>query len=191
LEDIQVVTWAAEAGMEWVLDEIDLYEVLQIAEDASIEEVKTAYRRLALENHPDRVDDPQATERMQRINAAYGTLGDPAKRAEYDLERAARFREALDSLDSDPIEVEEDPERTQEIRISKEEMDNRRHWAKSQLKVIFRILLFTSALFAWTLITGQVNFAVLVLLLVIALQVILSIMMRVRNVSAPGGASNE
>jgi hypothetical protein len=59
------------------------------------------------------------------------------------------------------------------------------------LKVIFRILLFTSALFAWTLITGQVNFAVLVLLLVIALQVILSIMMRVRNVSAPGGASNE
>jgi curved DNA-binding protein CbpA len=179
-----------EYGMEMVVEEIDHYAVLQIAEDASTEEVKAAYRRLALDNHPDRVDDPQATERMQRINAAYSTLIDPSKRVDFDLERAARFREALAAFEGEPQEGE-DLKSTQEIKVSKEQIEKQRTWASNQLKVIFRIFLLTFAMFAWALITGQVNFAVLTLLLVISLQIIVSITMRVRNISAPGGANDE
>jgi curved DNA-binding protein CbpA len=185
--------------MDIVLDEKDHYALLQIAEDASIDEVKTAYRRLALENHPDLVADPWATERMQRINAAYGILIDPTKRAAYDLERAALFREALEAFERDPDDVQESEDNrhkkelvdTQEIQVSQEELEKRRSWARNQLKLIFRIFLITFALFAWALVTGQVNFALLAFLLVISLQIILSIMMRVRNVSTPEGASNE
>jgi hypothetical protein len=117
-------------------------------------------------------------------------LIDPSKRADFDLERAARFREALAAFEGEPQEGE-DLKSTQEIKVSKEQIEKQRTWARNQLKVIFRIFLLTFAMFAWALITGQVNFAVLTLLLVISLQIIVSIMMRVRNISAPGGANDE
>ncbi|MDR5676406.1 MAG: molecular chaperone DnaJ [Armatimonadota bacterium] len=63
----------------------DYYEVLNVPRDASLEEIKAAYRRLAREYHPDvRKDDPQAEERFKEINEAYQVLSDPQKRAEYD-----------------------------------------------------------------------------------------------------------
>ena len=169
------------------VDERDYYAILQIASNASTEDVKAAYRRLALEHHPDRVDDPLATEQMQRINEAYGVLIDPLKREEYDLERASQFRSA-------PIEGQfwsEDPDQTQEIQVRKDQVENQQSWVRSQLKIFFRIFLITAALFLWTLVTGQINIAVLILLLVISLQVIVSIVMRIRNLSVPGAAKNE
>jgi curved DNA-binding protein CbpA len=163
---------------------------LQVAEDASTEDIKAAYRRLALEHHPDRVDDPQATERMQRINEAYATLVDPAKREQYDLERAIQFNEALEAFDGDPVE-EEGPHRTQEIIVREVHFEKQQTWARSQLKIIFRIFLLTSALFLWAIVSGQVNFAALILLVVISLQIIVSVMMRIRNLSAPGSADHK
>lgn len=63
----------------------DYYEILNVPRDASLEEIKAAYRRLAREYHPDvRKDDPQAEERFKEINEAYQVLSDPQKRAEYD-----------------------------------------------------------------------------------------------------------
>ncbi len=63
----------------------DYYEILNVPRDASLEEIKQAYRRLAREYHPDvRRDDPQAEERFKEINEAYQTLSDPQRRAEYD-----------------------------------------------------------------------------------------------------------
>ncbi len=63
----------------------DYYEVLNVPRDASLEEIKQAYRRLAREYHPDvRRDDPQAEERFKEINEAYQVLSDPQRRAEYD-----------------------------------------------------------------------------------------------------------
>ncbi|MER3460740.1 MAG: molecular chaperone DnaJ, partial [candidate division GAL15 bacterium] len=85
----------------------DYYEILNVPRDASLEEIKAAYRRLAREYHPDvRKDDPQAEERFKEINEAYQVLSDPQKRAEYDRlgRRAAPapgptdFRSPFDNL---------------------------------------------------------------------------------------------
>jgi molecular chaperone DnaJ len=63
----------------------DLYAVLGIRPDASEEEIKRAYRRLAREFHPDVNRDPDAEGRFKEINAAYETLKDPVRRRQYDL----------------------------------------------------------------------------------------------------------
>jgi len=68
--------------------ERDYYEVLSITPDASAEEIKEAYRRLAFQCHPDRNGkSEEANKRMQQVNEAYAILSDPIKRREYDLPR--------------------------------------------------------------------------------------------------------
>jgi molecular chaperone DnaJ len=68
---------------EWL--EKDYYEVLGVAKDASHEEIKKAYRRLARANHPDaNPEDPQAEKRFKDVGEAYAVVGDEAKRREYD-----------------------------------------------------------------------------------------------------------
>ncbi|MBI4339781.1 MAG: molecular chaperone DnaJ [Chloroflexi bacterium] len=62
----------------------DYYEVLGIARDASEEEVKKAFRRLALEYHPDRNRSPEAEERFKEVSEAYQVLSNPEKRTAYD-----------------------------------------------------------------------------------------------------------
>ena len=58
----------------------DPYEVLGISKSASDDEIKTAYRKLAMKYHPDRnPDDAYAAQRMSEINAAYEILKDPEK----------------------------------------------------------------------------------------------------------------
>ncbi|MBN1366367.1 MAG: DnaJ domain-containing protein [Dehalococcoidales bacterium] len=65
--------------------EKDYYAILGISPNAGLAEIRFAYRRLALEYHPDRnQDDPAATEKMREINEAYAVLSNPEKRQEYD-----------------------------------------------------------------------------------------------------------
>ena len=67
----------------------EFYAILDLAPDASQDEIKKAYRRLAMRHHPDRnMNDPDSAERLKEINEAYGVLGDPAKRRAYDGIRA-------------------------------------------------------------------------------------------------------
>ncbi len=62
----------------------DLYEVMGLARDASAEDVKRAFRKLAMEYHPDRNKDADAEERFKEIASAYDVLSDPEKRSAYD-----------------------------------------------------------------------------------------------------------
>lgn len=63
----------------------DYYEVLGVSRDASDDEIKKAYRKLAFENHPDRnPDDPEAENRFKEAAEAYEVLRDSQKRARYD-----------------------------------------------------------------------------------------------------------
>ena len=63
----------------------DYYEVLGVSRSASGEELKRAYRKLALQFHPDRnPNDPQAETRFKEVNEAYEVLSDASKRQRYD-----------------------------------------------------------------------------------------------------------
>ena len=63
----------------------DYYEVLGVARTASDTEIKSAYRKLALQYHPDRnPDDPHAEEKFKEASEAYSVLADSEKRARYD-----------------------------------------------------------------------------------------------------------
>lgn len=63
----------------------DYYRILGVERNAEAKEIKRAYRRLAVQFHPDKnPGDPQAENRFKEINEAYEVLGDPEKRARYD-----------------------------------------------------------------------------------------------------------
>ncbi|OQX49628.1 MAG: DnaJ family protein [Epsilonproteobacteria bacterium 4484_20] len=61
-----------------------LYETLGISENASADEIKKAYRKLARKYHPDINKDESAVEKFKEINAAYEVLSDPEKKSQYD-----------------------------------------------------------------------------------------------------------
>jgi len=62
------------------------YQVLGIAPNAGMAEIKEAYYKLAFQYHPDRnQNDPETYGKMEEINEAYATLSDPIKRREYDI----------------------------------------------------------------------------------------------------------
>src|SRR6187549_3628545 len=68
---------------------VDLYEVLGVSPAATTAELRRAYRRLALEHHPDRAG-PQSAPRFAQIAEAYRMLADPTARTAYDAHRFAR-----------------------------------------------------------------------------------------------------
>ena len=62
----------------------DYYEILEIQKNASKDEIKNTYRKLALKYHPDRNKSPGAEEKFKEISEAYAVLSDDEKRKRYD-----------------------------------------------------------------------------------------------------------
>ena len=62
----------------------DYYEVLGVQKSTAKDEIKSAYRKLALKYHPDRNKSPEAQEKFKEISEAYAVLSDPEKRKRYD-----------------------------------------------------------------------------------------------------------
>jgi molecular chaperone DnaJ len=73
------------AQREWV--EKDFYKELGVSSDASPDEIKRAYRKLARDLHPDTNSEPSAAERFKAVSEAHSVLSDTAKRKEYDETR--------------------------------------------------------------------------------------------------------
>ena len=71
----------------------DLYAVLGVKKTASLDEIRSAYRKLALGLHPDRnPGDKEKERRFKDISDAYETLSDEGRRAKYDMGQATPFR---------------------------------------------------------------------------------------------------
>lgn len=66
------------------------YEILEVDKKASQEDIKSAYRRLAMLYHPDKNKLPEAEEMFKGIAEAYAILSDPSKRKQYDLDNEPR-----------------------------------------------------------------------------------------------------
>jgi molecular chaperone DnaJ len=74
----------------------DYYRIMGLSGDASEEEIKRAYRKLAMQYHPDRNrDDPQSAEKLKEINDAYHVLGNKERKMTYDLMYHRRIEDNL------------------------------------------------------------------------------------------------
>lgn len=85
------VSWRSSERSTTMEANDDPYRILGVPEDASQDDIKKAYRKLALKNHPDKQTDPAAKEEASavfaKIAAAYETLSDPEEREQYDLRK--------------------------------------------------------------------------------------------------------
>jgi len=78
----------------------DYYQVLGVSRDATQEQIKRAYRKLAVRYHPDKnPGDKAAEERFKQINEAYAVLSDPEKRKQYDAFGAEGFSQRFSQED--------------------------------------------------------------------------------------------
>ena len=87
---------------------MEFYKLLGVSQTATAEEIKKAYRAMAMKYHPDKnAGDKVAEEKFKKINEAYETLSDPEKRSRYDMMNEPRRPSSRGSRSShDPFDIE-------------------------------------------------------------------------------------
>jgi DnaJ-class molecular chaperone len=81
------------------------YNILEVPETASIDEIKKSYRKLSMMYHPDKnKNNPDATAKFQKISEAYETLGDQDKKREYDMTRNNPFIKMMGNPGQNPMD---------------------------------------------------------------------------------------
>lgn len=95
---------------------IDYYEVLQISPNAELDTIHRVYRLMAQRFHPDNQATGDA-DQFRRLTEAYAVLGDPEKRAQYDVDRPQRLQERSYLL-SEAIRAVTDVEAEQLLRLT-------------------------------------------------------------------------
>ena len=154
----------------------DYYSTLQIGGEASYEEIRAAYKRLALLTHPDRSGHPQANRQMQNLNEAYEVLSDPEKRAQYDADRKASRELATVERPAPPSG------KTQPVRADQGDLERKWHrLLQKQLKRITYLILVVISLFFWSLASGRVNLLLILVVVLLAILTLASLVVRVRN----------
>lgn len=88
--------------MEDPAGEKNLYAILGAKQDATADEIKSSFRRLAMQWHPDKNNEPNAHEVFIRIQEAYNILNDPTMRAKYDVGLALQQRCSSSTAETNP-----------------------------------------------------------------------------------------
>jgi hypothetical protein len=122
---------------------MDPYKVLGVDKEASINEIRNAYRKLAKRYHPDVNADSRADERIAEINAAYEQLSDPDSRRAYDN----RFSSAHAEQEEDPVEAYKREYRRQKINEIQEEA-GRKAQRQAQWYGVIRMLCYPIGIFS-------------------------------------------
>jgi curved DNA-binding protein CbpA len=172
------------------LEQTDYYAILQVEPDATHEQIRLAYKRLALAAHPDLWAHPHANRRMQLLNEAYEVLGSAENRAEYDRQRnapPALVREeawmaewpaaqAAPAAASPAHTAAPHTHRAPPDPLKQREAARKRQiWLKRQLKIMAIAVLFTLGLFAWSLVTGRFDLPVILLLAAPVIYVVITL----------------
>ena len=81
--------------------ENDYYQILGLSREATADEIKKAYRKLAMKHHPDKAkgDKKQSEEKFKQISEAYAVLSNPEKKKEYDEFGSQAFRQKFSQED--------------------------------------------------------------------------------------------
>ena len=127
----------------------DYYEILGVPSVATQEEIKQAYRKLALKYHPDINRRRGSEEKFKLINEAYSILGEPEKRREYDAQRQQPHEEKQEEYTYSDFRTEEEKEdelRRIREQLAQERARRRKAWFKDILNPDsydkFRVLSF-------------------------------------------------
>ena len=94
-----------------ILLKTDYYDILNLSEEADENDIKKAYRKLAIKFHPDKNRAPESGEAFKKVSAAYACLSDPEKRKYYDKygeEPGQNGAEYYDEADFDADKVYND-----------------------------------------------------------------------------------